>query len=346
MFLESIATAVPPHKYTQADCLEALQRSPTTNQLRPGSMRLLKRLLGGGGSGINQRHFCLDELAPIFELDAQELNETFERQDPELAASALTPALEQAGICASQLDALFVCTCTGYLCPGISSYLAENLGMKSSTYLQDLVGLGCGAAIPTLRAAKGFLATHPEAKVATVAVEVCSAAFYADDDPGVLVSLCLFGDGAAAAVWSNDYAPEKWQANHFTTIHQPKSREEIRFVNAGGKLKNKLTKTVPVLAAAAVKSLFQSRHSDPDKILSHAGGREVIEEVEKHLNCTLNETRSVLSECGNMSSPSVLFALAKALENPKEDRHWWLTSFGAGFAAHAFELHRDLADAT
>jgi alkylresorcinol/alkylpyrone synthase len=47
-----------------------------------------------------------------------------------------------------------------------------------------------------------------------------------------------------------------------------------------------------------------------------------------------------------MSSPSVLFALAKALENPKEDRHWWLTSFGAGFAAHAFELHRDLADAT
>ena len=346
MFLESIATAVPPNKYTQVDCLEALQQSPTASRLRPGSMRLLKRLLGSDGSGIDQRHFCLDELTPVFELDAQGLNETFEQQAPELAASALTPALEKAGIRASHLDALFVCTCTGYLCPGISSYLAENLGMKSSTYLQDLVGLGCGAAIPTLRAAKGFLAVHPEAKVATVAVEVCSAAFYADDDPGVLVSLCLFGDGAAAAVWSNDYTPEKWQANHFTTIHQPKNREEIRFVNAGGKLKNKLAKTVPVLAAAAVKNLFQNRHSDPDRILSHAGGREVIEEIERHLDCSLNETRAVLSECGNMSSPSVLFALAKALEKPGEDRHWWLTSFGAGFAAHAFELHRDLVTAT
>lgn len=346
MFLESIATAVPPNKYTQADCLKALQQSPTANQLRPGSMRLLKRLLGNGSSGIDQRHFCLNELAPLFELDAQGLNKTFEQQAPKLAASALTPALKQAGVRASQLDALFVCTCTGYLCPGISSYLAENLGMKSSTYLQDLVGLGCGAAIPTLRAAKGFLASQPEAKVATVAVEVCSAAFYADDDPGVLVSLCLFGDGAAAAVWSSDYAPEKWQANHFNTIHKPESREEIRFVNAGGKLKNKLAKTVPLLAATAVNNLFQSRNSDPERILSHAGGREVIEEVEKHLDCALNETRTVLSEYGNMSSPSVLFALARALEKPGLDRHWWLTSFGAGFAAHAFEMHRDLAAAT
>ena len=33
-------------------------------------------------------------------------------------------------------------------------------------------------------------------------VEVCSAAFYMENDPGVLVSACLFGDGAAAAVLS------------------------------------------------------------------------------------------------------------------------------------------------
>ena len=309
-------------------------------------MGLLKRLLGNGASGIDQRHFCLDDLAPVFDRDAQELNEIFEKQAPELAASALTPALEKAGIKASDLDALFVCTCTGYLCPGISSYLAENLGMKSSTYLQDLVGLGCGAAIPTLRAAKGFLAAQPEAKVATVAVEVCSAAFYADDDPGVLISLCLFGDGAAAAVWSNDSAPAKWKADHFTTIHQPENREEIRFVNAGGQLKNQLAKTVPGLAAVAVEELYQQRQSEPDRVLSHAGGRDVIEEVEKHLDCTLIETRTVLSECGNMSSPSVLFALAKALEDPGDDKHWWLTSFGAGFAAHACEMHRDLTAAT
>ena len=37
--------------------------------------------------------------------------------------------------------------------------------------------------------------------VAMIAVEISSAAFYIDDDPGVLISLCLFGDGASASIW-------------------------------------------------------------------------------------------------------------------------------------------------
>jgi alkylresorcinol/alkylpyrone synthase len=41
-----------------------------------------------------------------------------------------------------------------------------------------------------------------------------------------------------------------------------------------------------------------------------------------------------------MSSPSVLFALEHALADPGDDRRWWLTAFGAGFAAHACELWR------
>jgi alkylresorcinol/alkylpyrone synthase len=38
-----------------------------------------------------------------------------------------------------------------------------------------------------------------------------------------------------------------------------------------------------------------------------------------------------------MSSPSVLFALAEALREglPDAAADWWLTSFGAGFSAHA-----------
>jgi len=43
-----------------------------------------------------------------------------------------------------------------------------------------------------------------------------------------------------------------------------------------------------------------------------------------------------LRECGNVSSPSVLFALERALRDgsPDEEGDWWLTSFGAGFSAH------------
>jgi predicted naringenin-chalcone synthase len=340
MFLESIATAVPPHRFTQPECLEALGSTPAFAALKPRSRTMMEKILGNGASGIATRSFCLPEIAPVVGRDAQQLNETFERDAPRLAAAALGPALEKAGIVAAELDALFICTCTGYLCPGVTSHVAELLGLRETAYLQDLVGLGCGAAIPMLRSAAGFLALNPGAKVATVAVEVCSAAFFADDDPGVLISLCLFGDGAAAAVWSDVPGDGKWQAGHFTTVHRPEQREKIRFVNAGGKLRNQLDKAVPGLAAEAVAELWAQRQGEPDRVLAHSGGRDVIDALEAVLPFSLEETRGVLRDHGNMSSPSVMFALERAVAAANSDRRWWLTAFGAGFAAHACEVWR------
>lgn len=338
MYLESIATALPPHRYSQPQCLDALRQAGLLENLRPGSGALLEKVLANGGSGIDSRHFCLPDIAPVIGRGAQELNEFFEREAPRLAAAALGPALEKAGLRATDLDALLVCTCTGYLCPGITSHVAEMLGLRSDAYLQDLVGLGCGAAVPMLRGAEGLVASGM--RVATVAVEVCSAAFFADDDPGVLISLCLFGDGAAAAVWSGEPGEGRWRAGNFSTVHRPEQREKIRFVNAGGKLRNKLDRAVPGLAAEAVKELYDQLDEKPDRVLAHSGGRDVIEALEGVLPHPLKETREVLAECGNMSSPSVLFALEKALASENGDSRWWLTAFGAGFAAHACEMVR------
>ncbi|MES2996892.1 MAG: stilbene synthase [Verrucomicrobiota bacterium] len=340
MFLESLATATPPHRYSQRDCLAAFRDSSVMGLLKPRSRSLLEKILHNEAAGINSRGVCLPDLASVFERDAQQLNEMFEKEAPALAARALVPALENAGISAGELDALFVCTCTGYLCPGVTSHLAECAGLRDSSYLQDLVGLGCGAAIPVMRSAAGFLAANPGAKVATVAVEICSAAFFLDDDPGVLISLCLFADGAAAAVWSDAPAAGKWQAGGFTTVHRPEIREAIRFVNSGGKLRNQLERSVPGHAAKAVAELYAQRGRDPDRVLAHAGGRDVIDALEAVLPHRLDETRAVLAAHGNMSSPSVLFALEMALANDTNDRNYWLTSFGAGFAAHACELWR------
>jgi predicted naringenin-chalcone synthase len=54
----------------------------------------------------------------------------------------------------------------------------------------------------------------------------------------------------------------------------------------------------------------------------------------------LRATREVLRRHGNMSSPSVLFALQEALRDdvPSPGRDWWLTAFGAGFSAHSCRL--------
>jgi predicted naringenin-chalcone synthase len=338
MYLTSLATSNPPHSFTQAETWQALQSHPSIGDLKTRSLSLLEKILCNGSSGIASRQFNAADLAPVFRQDAENLNRSFESHAPALAADALSKALKKAGLAPESIDALFVCTCTGYLCPGPSSHVAEMVGLRADTYLCDLVGLGCGAAIPTLRAAHGYLAANPEQTVAVVAVEVSSAAFYIDDDPGVLISLCLFGDGAAAAILSGK---GEWKFDSFDTHHVPADREKIRFTNSGGKLKNQLHRSVPGLAAKAVTTLYERHASAPDQILAHSGGRDVIEALEATLPFYLTETREVLRRHGNMSSPSVLFALEERMRTCPDDTSLWLTAFGAGFAAHSCQLSRN-----
>ena len=53
-------------------------------------------------------------------------------------APADVPRLNEAGV-----DALIISTCTGYLCPGLSSYATEALELRSDVLPLDLVGQGC-----------------------------------------------------------------------------------------------------------------------------------------------------------------------------------------------------------
>ncbi len=291
----------------------------------------------------------MGDLDKIFDLDAESLNHAFEREAPALSERALRAALTEAKLEPKDLDALIICTCTGYLCPGLSSFVAERVGLRPDVFLQDIVGQGCGASIPSLRSASYLLAAFPNARVAVVAVEICSAAFYLDDDPGVLISLCLFGDGASASIWNGHPGPTQFRCDGFDTLHTPADRESIRFENCGGKLRNKLDKTVPELAALAVRKLFDQQNGTAESIgcvLSHAGGKKVIEAVGAGLEgrFPLIESNAILRRYGNMSSPSVLFALGEHLQKqstPNGAGDLWLTSFGAGFSAHSCRLTRD-----
>ncbi|MGI9240033.1 MAG: type III polyketide synthase [Verrucomicrobiales bacterium] len=343
MFLLSIASAFPEQSYTQAECADLARQSRFAREnLSPNSHHLLESILGGD-SGISKRHFAVDDLPGVFDLDAGQLNREFERHAPALASRALTAALENADTPADTLDAVFVCTCTGYLCPGVSSHIAEQLGLRPDTVLHDLVGLGCGAAIPTLRSASNFLSANPDATVAVVAVEICSAAFYMSNDPGVLISLCLFGDGASASLWTGrENGRSRLHCHGFRSQHLPSEREKIRFVNDTGKLKNKLHRSVPLIAAETVESMHDgappnTNASIPRRALTHSGGRDVIAEIRKRLpQYDLTETAHVLDQWGNLSSPSVLVALEHYLDSsrPTGAENLFLASFGAGFSCH------------
>jgi predicted naringenin-chalcone synthase len=344
MYLHALATTVPDARYTQEQCWELASRSSLRQTLSRRSFLVLRAILHGKQSGITSRHFAASDVENIFTRSADELNEIFRQEAPRLASRALQAALEQARVRTNRVDALLVSTCTGYLCPCVTSYVAEQLGLRPDAFLQDLVGLGCGAAVPTLRAAQAILHLNPDAVVACVSVEVCSAAFYMDDDPGVLVSACLFADGAAATIWRSQPADERaFACDRFTTHHEPAHRDRLRFEQRQGKLRNLLDPTVPELASQAVRRLFDAEVAQPEqrpiaRAVLHPGGRDVLDAIQLVLpDFDLGPSRRVLDRYGNMSSPSVLFALEEALREdaPDAERDWWLASFGAGFSAHA-----------
>ena len=231
MYLIGLGTAVPPRRFTQPECLAALQHAPQFPQLNARSHALLKKVLTGE-NGIAYRHLAVENLEEAFVLTPDAMHTRFARHAPELAAQAAERALAAAQLASMQVDAIIISTCTGYLCPGShTSYVSERLGLRSDVVALDLVGQGCGAALPNWRTAEALLAANRAQHVLSVCVEICSAAFYIDDDPGVLISACLFGDGAGAAVLSNQPAPHarrvEWKAS--SSLHSPTERDALRF---------------------------------------------------------------------------------------------------------------------
>jgi alkylresorcinol/alkylpyrone synthase len=343
MFVLGLGTAVPPTRYSQAECWDALRASHRFPTLGVPARALLQRVLCGD-SGVRTRHLALRSIDEAFEIDPDVLHRRFLEHAPALAAHAAATALERSGLEPREVDALLISTCTGYLCPGLTSYVGERLGLRSDAIALDLVGQGCGAALPNLRTAEALVASRRCARVLSVCVEVCSAALYIDDDPGVLVSACLFGDGAAAAVLSatpGERAVE-WIAG--ASVHEPAEREALRMEQRGGLLRNILSRRVPNLAARYARSVLertlQAHRISQQEIKAwiwHAGGRPVLDRLRETLllpEAEIRRSRELLASFGNLSSPFVLFVLEAALREKAPGGWWWMSSFGAGFSCH------------
>lgn len=345
MFLAGVGTAAPDRRYTQHESWEAARDSGLLQMLKPRSRLLIEKVLTGD-NGIEARHLSLNSIADAFAMDPDTLHARFVQHAPALASRAARRALHHAGIEPRSVDALLVSTCTGYLCPGLTSYVSETLGLRTDALLLDLVGQGCGAALPNLRAAQALIQSGQARYTLTACVEVSSAAMYLDDDPGVLISACLFGDGAAAVVGSSVPGPQQRQVrcHEVTTVLDPGARDTLRFEHCGGLLRNHLTRDVPIRAAQHAATLVRRSLSERALTqasirawLMHPGGRDVLLALRKVLGLSgqdLAWSADILREYGNMSSASVLFVLASAWANQAPAGWWWMSSFGAGFSCH------------
>jgi predicted naringenin-chalcone synthase len=318
MFIIGLGVAAPPQRYTQREGWDAVQKSAIFARLAPRSRAILRKVLCGD-NGIATRHLALEPISEAFNLTPDVLHARFAKHAPALAVEAAQLALKDANCKANEIDAVLISTCTGYLCPGLTSYVSERLGLRPDVFTLDLVGQGCGAALPNLRAAEAILAADRARKVLSICVEVCSAAFYLDDDPGVLISACLFGDGAGAAVLANKPPPDrrrvKWKSG--SSCLTPDQRDALRFEQKNGMLRNILSPRVPQIASDEAARLLNESLAAAgvkrDRIagwILHTGGRDVLLALRDKLGLTESDIRhstAVLREFGNLSSPTVFF---------------------------------------
>ena len=345
MDLIGLGTATPERRYTKAECWDALQASPWFDRLDRRARRLAELVLQRD-NGIETRCLAVDSLEEVFAIDPNTCHARFATHAPLLATTACERALAESGLHPNEIDAVIVSTCTGYLCPGLSSHVIEELDLRANVQALDLVGQGCGAALPNWRMADALLKSGSCANVLSVCVEVSSAAMYLDNDPGVLISACLFGDGAGAAVLSTQPRPGRrrvqWKAT--SSLIDPSERDALRFETRNGLLRNILTRAVPKLAAKYAQRVLGTvlteqglQKSDISEWIWHAGGRDVMLELRERIGLTEHDLRysaAMLREYGNLSSAFVFFALQAALADNAAGGRWWLASFGAGFSSY------------
>ena len=351
MFINGIGIASPPRRYTKAQCLEAFQKSEWFARL-DARARFVARTVLQRDNGIETRRLAVETLQEVFAIDPNTLSRRFYDNAPGLAATAAAQALQAAQLSPDEIDAIVVSTCTGYMCPGLSGYVVERLKMRSDVKAFDLVGQGCAAALPNLQLGEALLAAPPRRRiddcrhVLSICVEVSSAAMYLDNDPGVIISACLFGDGAGAAILSREPNEPNRVIEWVDSASKidPSERCALMFEQRDGMLRNILTRPVPHLAARYAEEVAETvlgraglHGLDISAWIMHAGGRDVLQAIERQLNLRPSDLRysaAMLREYGNMSSAFVYFVLAEALSDQAPDGWWWLSSFGAGFSCH------------
>jgi predicted naringenin-chalcone synthase len=345
-YIASIACVVPPKSTDQALAAE-LVRKHFGPKLPPRSLGLIRATFSH--PSIRKRHFAIDDPARIMNESPDQQIARFTEKSIELSSQAVVKVLDQAGVSVQEVTGLVVNTCTGYICPGISTYLMERLGLSRSIRVYDMVGGGCGGAIPNLQVAESLLKTNGGGVVVSVAVEICSSVFRMGDDLSLILSNALFGDGAAAAVLVTK--PAGFELVASAGRYVPEQRDTIRFIHKEGQLHNQLSLRLPELvkkcSAEVVADLLSSQELKTDDIKHwafHTGGEKIINAVRDGIGIPeeqLRATRGILAQYGNMSSPTVWFVLDEILQNGISAGEWCvMVAFGAGLSAHACLLRK------
>lgn len=346
--ITDIAASNPPRKLSQEEVLQIIlrYRKPSEKEKALYQRFLLDK-------GINTRFFASEQIKDIFIEDQDLIIERFQKQATNLSIASLNKCFKQSKVRKEDIDCLLVTTCTGYLCPGLTSYIIERSELRRDIYAVDIVGMGCGGALPAFQGAYNFLNANKDSTALVICTEICSAAISWGADPELILSNSIFGDGSSSCILTNKPGSNGLKVVDFESKILPKHRDKLRFKIENSRLRNVIKMAVPEIAASIVKEITnlllkknQLRMNDIAFWAIHPGGRKVLDRIQNTMRLKREDllySRGVLYRYGNMSSATVLYILKDILESGRlrEGNKIVMASFGAGFSGHSALLTYD-----
>lgn len=342
--LMSLATAVPPHRLTQA---EATERTRELFAHRLPDFGRIARIFKS--TGIESRYLVKPIEWYLDPVGWPERNAAYLEGAQDLFVAAAGKAMEAAGCTASDIDTIVTISSTGIATPSLEARVANRLGFRSDVERVPVFGLGCAGGVSGLAIASRLAQARPGSTVLMVAVEICTTAFRLDQLTKVnMVATALFGDGAAACVLrtgQDGIAEIEGAGEHIwpdtLDIMGWKTEEHGLGVIFDRDIPPFAERNVGPAIDGILDRLGIARES-VDRFTCHPGGAKVITALESTLHLdqgTLDHERAVLSGYGNMSAPTVLFVLDRVMVTGMPKRTV-LTAMGPGFSCGALSLAR------
>jgi alkylresorcinol/alkylpyrone synthase len=338
--LLALTTAVPPHRLEQAQVAEFARRI-----YAKAFARFPKLADVFVNAGIERRY----SVRPIEWFD--EAHDWTERTQAYLdGASALfvqaaQEALDRAGLTARDVDVIVTVSSTGIATPSLEARVAADMGFKPSVARVPVFGLGCAGGVSGLSIGARLARAEPGEVVLVVVIELCTLAFRGDRGAKAdVISSALFGDGAAAAVLRAERAGGGMRIGAAAEHTWPGTLDIMGWTidpaGFGVVLSRSLPKFVEQRLAIPARRFVKDAGLIAPHFVCHPGGAKVLDAIETALELqtgTLCDEREVLREHGNMSAPSVLFVLERALKRGLRGPTV-LSALGPGFTASFLAL--------
>jgi alkylresorcinol/alkylpyrone synthase len=347
MHILATSTAFPEHYYSQREFLDTLLTYWGDD---PKVASIIERL--HLRTGVDGRYFSRP-LNDYLALDTWgKCNDAWIDTAVDLGERAIDCALKQAGLRPDELRAIFFVSVTGIASPSIDARLVNRMKLASNIRRNPIFGLGCVAGAAGLARAADYVRAYPDQIAVLLSVELCSLTWQRDDKSVAnLISVGLFGDGAAAVIVAGDNIPGRGPRILGSDRAFYPNTEDVMGWSISEKgfnivLSPEVPKVITENLGRNVDDFLATHNMTRRDIgcwIMHTGGPKVLEATAEALGLTRDQLEvswEALRRVGNLSSASVLVVLDEIMKHrrPAPGTRSILAAMGPGFCAEMLLL--------